>query len=52
MIGERVAMNVYEDVLNRFENSINESVTELSSMGFENALDIGDRILLARRGIL
>lgn len=51
-IGERVAMNVYEDVLNRFENSINESVTELSSMGFEDALDIGDRILMARRCIL
>ena len=51
-IGERVAMNVHEDVLNRFENSINESVTELSSMGFENALDIGDRILMARRCIL
>ncbi len=51
-IGERLAMNTFEDVLNRFENSIHESVTELSSMGFENALDIGDRILLARRNIL
>ena len=51
-IGERLAMNTFEDVLNRFENSIHESVTELSSMGFENALDIGDRILMARRGIL
>ncbi len=51
-IGEKVAMNVYEDVLNRFEKSIYESVNVLSSMGFENALDIGDRILLARRKIL
>ncbi len=51
-IGERVAMNVFEDVLNRFEDSIRESVTELSSMGFENASDIGDRILMARKKIL
>lgn len=51
-IGERVAMNVFEDVLNRFEDSIRKSVAELSSIGFENASDIGDRILLARRGIL
>ncbi len=51
-LGEKVAMNVYEDILNRFENSIHESVKELSSMGFENALDIGDRILLARKKIL
>jgi hypothetical protein len=35
-----------------FENSIHESVKDLSSMGFENALDIGDRILLARKNIL
>ena len=51
-IGERIAMNVYEDILNRFENSIRESADLLSSMGFANALDIGDRILLARRKIL
>ena len=51
-IGEKVAMNVYEDILNRFEKSIRESVNVLLSMGFENALDIGDRILMARRKIL
>lgn len=43
---------VYEDILNRFEKSIHESVNILSSMGFENALDIGDRILMARNKIL
>ena len=51
-IGEKIAMNVYEDILNRFEKSIHESVNILSSMGFENALDIGDRILMARKKIL
>jgi serine/threonine-protein kinase HipA len=51
-IGEKVAMNVYEDILNRFEKSIRESVNVLLSMGFENALDIGDRILMARKKIL
>ena len=51
-IGEKFAMNVYEDILNRFEKSIRESVNVLLSMGFENALDIGDRILMARRKII
>ncbi|SDB69503.1 HipA domain-containing protein [Butyrivibrio sp. INlla16] len=51
-IGEKISMSVFEDVLNGFENSIHESASELSSMGFENAMDIGDRILHARRSVL
>lgn len=50
--GEKVAMNVLEDVLNSFESSILESARELSSMGFEKAVEISDRILLARRNVL
>ena len=51
-IGEKIAMNVFEDVLNGFENSIRESAGELTSLGFVNAMDISDRILFARRKIL
>ena len=51
-IGEKIAISVFEDVLNGLENSIRESAGELTSMGFVNAMDISDRILLARRKVL
>ncbi|WP_026506618.1 type II toxin-antitoxin system HipA family toxin [Butyrivibrio sp. MC2013] len=51
-IGQRIAIRVYEEVLGNFEKAILESSRELASIGFENAMVIGDRILLARKKIL
>ena len=51
-IGEKLAMKVFDEVLAAFEKSVRESAKELSLIGFENAMDIGDRILTARKSIL
>ncbi len=51
-IGEKIAMNNYHKVLDRFENAVKESAKELQDSGFENAADIAERILLARKAIL
>lgn len=51
-IGEKIAMSNYHKVLDRFENAVKESVEELKEMGFVNAGDIAERILLARKKAL
>ncbi|MBR5338121.1 MAG: HipA domain-containing protein [Lachnospiraceae bacterium] len=51
-IGERLAMNTYQKMLDRFESAIKESGRELQELGFHNAGDIAERILLARKKIL
>ena len=51
-IGEKIAMDNYDRILNKFENAIKESSKELQDMGFEKAKDIANRILLARKKIL
>ena len=51
-IGEKIAMNNYHKVLDLFENAVKESAKELQDSGFENAADIAERILLARKAIL
>ena len=51
-VGEKPAMDNYQNVLNLFENAIKESAKELQEIGFANAGSIADRILLARKNIL
>jgi len=51
-IGEKIAINSYHNVLNRFEGAIKESAKELSELGFYNAGNIAERILFARKRIL
>lgn len=51
-IGEKIAMNNYQKILDRFENAIKESAKELQETGFANAADIAERVLLARKKIL
>ncbi|MCR5344182.1 MAG: HipA domain-containing protein [Butyrivibrio sp.] len=51
-IGEKIAMSNYHKVLDRFENAVKESAEELKEMGFVNAGDIAERILLARKKAL
>ncbi|MCR4839951.1 MAG: HipA domain-containing protein [Lachnospiraceae bacterium] len=51
-ISERVAMSSYHNVLNQFENAVKEAAKELKELGFYNAGDIAERILLARKKIL
>ena len=51
-IGEKLAMNNYQKVLEHFENAIKESAKELQDIGFDNAGNIAERILLARKNIL
>lgn len=51
-IGEKLAMNNYQRVLDKFENAIKEAGKELHEIGFDNAYDIAERILLARKKIL
>lgn len=49
---EKLAMNNYQKVLEHFENAIKESGKELQDIGFDNAGNIVERILLARKNIL
>ena len=51
-IGERIAMSNYHKVLDRFENAVKESAKELQELGFDNAGNIAERILIARKKIL
>ncbi len=51
-IGEKIAMSNYHKVLDQFENAIKESAKELHETGFDNAADIAERILLARKKLL
>lgn len=51
-IGEKIAMSNYHKVLDQFENAIKESAKELHETGFDNATDIAERILLARKKLL
>ena len=51
-IGEKIAMTNYHKVLDRFENAVKESAQELQELGFDNALDIAERIIIARKKIL
>jgi serine/threonine-protein kinase HipA len=51
-IASKVAMDNYYKVLDKFENAIRESGKELQEIGFGNAKDIAERILLARRKII
>ena len=51
-IGEKIAMDSFHKVLDRFENAIKEAAQELRETGFENAGEIAERILLARKKIL
>ena len=51
-IGEKIAMTNYHKVLDRFENAVKESAQELQELGFDNALDIAERIIMARKKVL
>ena len=51
-IGEKIAMTNYHKVLDRFENAVKESARELRELGFDNALDIAERIIMARKKVL
>ena len=51
-IGEKLAMSNYRNVLDHFERAIKESAKELQETGFDNACDIAERILSARKKIL
>ena len=51
-IGEKIAMSNYHKILDRFENAIKESAEELQENGFDNAAEIAERILLARKKVL
>ena len=51
-IGEKIALSNYHKVLDQFENAIKESAKELHETGFDNATDIAERILLARKKLL
>ena len=51
-IGEKIAMTNYHKVLDRFENAVKESAQELQELGFDNALDIAERIIMARKKLL
>lgn len=51
-IGEKIAMTNYHKVLDRFENAVKESAQELQELGFDNTLDIAERIIIARKKIL
>ena len=51
-IGEKIAMSNYYKVLDRFENAIKESAKELQEIGFGNAGNIAERILIARKKVL
>ncbi len=51
-LGEKIAVKEYENILNKFESSIRESARELKEMGFNNANNICERIINARKNIL
>lgn len=51
-IGEKIAMSSYHKVLDRFESAIKEAAGELQEIGFENAGNMAERILLARKKVL
>jgi serine/threonine-protein kinase HipA len=51
-MASKVAMDNYNKVLDKFENAIRESGRELQEIGFGNARDIAERILLARKKII
>ena len=51
-IGEKIAMTNYHKVLDRFVNAVKESAQELQELGFDNALDIAERIIMARKKVL
>lgn len=51
-IGEKIAMNSYHNVLDRFEGAIKEAAKELEELGFYHAGHIAERILMARRKVL
>ncbi|WP_022765232.1 HipA domain-containing protein [Butyrivibrio sp. XPD2006] len=51
-MASKVAMDNYNKVLDKFENAIRESGRELQEIGFGNARDIAERILLARKTII
>lgn len=51
-IGEKIAMSRYHYILDRFEAAINEAARELSELGFYQAGNIAERILLARKRVL
>ena len=44
-IGEKMALLHYDKMCDRFEKALNQSSDELSSIGFDKALDIKERIL-------
>ena len=44
-IGEKLALLHYDKMCDRFEKALNQSSDELSSIGFDKALDIKERIL-------
>ena len=48
-ISEKIAMNNYHNILEHFEGAIKETAKELKDIGFNNAGDIAERILLARK---
>ena len=51
-LGEKIAVKEYENILNKFESSIRESARDLKEMGFNNANNICERIINARKNIL
>ena len=51
-IGEKIAMNSYNDILDKFEKAVKESAKELHEIGFSKAPDLAKRILIARKRIL
>ncbi|MCR5715677.1 MAG: HipA domain-containing protein [Lachnospiraceae bacterium] len=51
-ISKKLAMNHYDQVMDRFEVAIREAGKELQESGFTHAGKIADRILIARKKIL
>ncbi|MCR4650744.1 MAG: hypothetical protein K5662_03205 [Lachnospiraceae bacterium] len=51
-IGEKLAMNNYHKIFDRFESALKESAKELQELGFGNAKTIAERILIARKKVL
>ncbi len=48
-LGEKPALRVYDEVLDRFESALKESAKELTDIGFESAGSICERILQSRK---
>ena len=51
-LGEKPAMKIYDEVLDRFEAALKESAKELTEIGFENAGGICERILQSRKKMI